>query len=111
MTVEVGNYLNPGIYRFTLIGEHTSFYVGESDNLARRMAGYRRPGPTQHTNIRMKQRFQDILAGGGAIEVAVVLEASFDDEPLDFLTKPARLLVKNAALVDLIRAGATVENL
>jgi len=103
----------PGIYRFELrdaSGEVQSYYVGESDNLFKRMNGYRSPGPTQSTNLRMNLRFVSVLEEGGSVGVNVVLEATLDDTPLDLAYKPARLIVENTELVRLKLAGATIEN-
>jgi hypothetical protein len=104
----------PGIYRFTLAdrdGIHESYYVGESDNLSRRMAGYRNPGPTQHTNVRMHERLRSILGASGSASVAVVVSATCSGEELDLSSKSARLLIESAALVDLAAKGVAVENL
>lgn len=103
----------PGVYRFELrdvSGEVESYYVGESDNLFKRMNGYRSPGPSQSTNVRMRQRCVSILDAGGSIRVVVVLEAMLGDTSLDLGYKPARLIVENAELVRLKLAGATIEN-
>ena len=105
---------SPGIYRFALCdasGEVASYYVGETDDLARRMNGYRNPGATQATNSRMNPRLRAILAAGGSVSVNVVLEATLGGSPLDFGHKPARLVVENAELVRLKGQGALIENL
>jgi hypothetical protein len=59
----------------------------------------------------MRDRLLETLNLGGSVEVAVVLEAFFDDEPLDLTTRPGRLLIENAVLVDLARADFAIENL
>ncbi|MCC5951820.1 MAG: hypothetical protein JJU45_06950 [Acidimicrobiia bacterium] len=104
----------PGIYRFDLTdvgGVLGGVYIGESDNLSRRVGAYRSPGKNQATVRRINGRIRDVLGDGGSAEVAVVFEATFDDEPLDLALAPARLLVGSAALIGLLRRGYPVENL
>lgn len=103
----------PGVYRFTLVvtGADATAYVGESDNLAKRMIGYRRPGPTQDTNQRIQARIIETIRSDGSVELAVATRALLDGRPLNFGHKPARLLVENALLVHLAIQGAKVENL
>jgi hypothetical protein len=106
--------VRPGIYRFELRGDDGKAlrsYVGESDNLERRMGNYRNPGPTQPTNVRLNQLLQEILEAGGSVTVSVVLEGTFDGRPLDLAAKPARLLIENAALVAMAADGVVIENL
>ena len=45
----------PGLYQFKIFRSDGSqaIYVGETDNLQRRFAHYRNPGPTQATNLRL----------------------------------------------------------
>jgi len=102
-----------GIYRFRLtsaVGAVTT-YVGESEHLARRMASYRMPGPTQTTNQRMHRRIIDTLCAGGSVEVAVVLNATLAGEQLALGDKAARRLVENFVLVQEARSGHEIENL
>jgi hypothetical protein len=104
----------PGVYRFTLVepkGDVRSYYVGEAANLFQRMNGYRNPGSSQATNLRMNPKLCELLADGGTVPVDVVLEASLDGVALDLKRKPARLIVENTALEHLAIQGATVENL
>lgn len=105
----------PGIYRFLLLGAAASVYVGETDQLPRRFAGYRSPGPSQRTNIRLNDRIRQHLAVGGQVAVEVVttawVELGVAREPLDMTRKSHRLLAEEEALVE-ARAGAmgNVEN-
>lgn len=62
--------VQPGVYRFRLAGDDTaSVYIGESDDLRRRFAHYRNPGPSQRTNVRMNERMRARLTGGGTVLV------------------------------------------
>jgi hypothetical protein len=104
----------PGVYRFSLMdyaGTLTRSYVGEGMNLSRRMNGYRSPGPTQSTNVRLNALLRATLEAGGSVVVAVVLTAMFMGSALDLTQHPARLLIENAALVQLGSTGAALENL
>jgi hypothetical protein len=106
--------VGPGVYRFALMessGEVRSYYVGESDDLFRRMNGYRNPGSTQATNTRMNPILLGLLDGGGTVRVHVVLEATLEGASLNFGQRPARLVVENTALLHLAAQGAVVENL
>jgi hypothetical protein len=102
----------PGIYRFRI--EHregsVSFYVGETDNLFRRMGHYRNPGPSQQTNVRLNELLRALQNGGRAV-VEIVTAALCGGESLDFALKWQRRLIENMAVVELLRVGATVDNL
>jgi hypothetical protein len=65
---------SPAVYRLTLgyLTGHERHYVGESDNLARRMGNYRHPGPTQPTNQRLHKRVVDTISGGAQVQLAAV---------------------------------------
>jgi len=79
-------------------------YVGEAALLRRRFNHYRRPGPSQSTNLRMRERALRVLEARGTIEILVAHDVSFvrDGEAVvaDLSSKHARCLVENAALVD-----------
>lgn len=104
----------PGVYRFSLVVAGTddaTIYVGETDNLRQRMNGYRNPGPTQSTNVRIHHRILETISQGGSAEMAISTRAVLDGTELDLGLRSARRLVENALLVDLNVHGATVENL
>jgi hypothetical protein len=94
----------PGLYRFTILkAGATARYVGESDNIERRFANYRNPGPTQPTNVRLNERFLADLANGAEIAVAIATEGvhlNRGDGPAapDLSVKSVRLLIESAAL-------------
>lgn len=111
----------PGIYRMTFTGapsqKRPRVYVGESDDLRRRAAHYRNPGPTQDTNIRLNAALKAHLAAGGAVRLAIATSARVSDGApggvaLDLSRKASRLLVENAVLVATHFAGSVeIENL
>jgi hypothetical protein len=103
----------PGIYRFAIAEANGSqcFYIGETDNLSRRMAHYRNPGPSQQTNVRLHARLQKVLTQGGRVAVSVVVAALCTGNALDLSHRPARLLIENAELCELHGRGQAIENL
>lgn len=96
----------PGLYRFRVrAAGREGVYIGESDNLARRFAHYRNPGPSQQTNLRLNTTFKDALAAGAEISVAAItgnawIERSGDCQTADLSSKAVRCLFENAALLD-----------
>ena len=106
----------PGLYRFQLRGGASArHYVGETDNLRRRLQHYRTPGPTQQTNIRMNKEFLDHLTTGRIIEVEIVIDGVdivAGNEPIsvDLANKAVRRLLEHAALVDEAAAGVQLLN-
>lgn len=104
----------PGVYRFTLTDASevlVGVYIGESDNLARRMGNYRKPGPTQPTNERIHTRFREVVGNGGTVILGFAVDLIVDDEALDLAGKPARLLAESAALIRARQDGLPIENL
>lgn len=105
----------PGLYRFWFdLDGHRRVYVGEDANLRRRFNGYRNPGPTQQTNLRMLPRIQAVLHGGGAVRVdicdAVEVLAGPDRVASDLGSPFVRRLAENASLVVAVAAGLDVVN-
>jgi hypothetical protein len=106
----------PGMYRFRLLGpsEAISTYIGESDNLRRRSAHYRNPGPTQKTNLRMQAQLRTHFERGGTVEFSMVTTATLavgrDAMPLNLSLTAHRRLLENAALVSNPKAES-LENL
>jgi hypothetical protein len=87
-----------------LAGTPTRVYIGESDNLRRRLSGnYRNPGSDQQTNQRVNALFREQLGAGGTVTLAVATAATLwlseVEQPLDLKRNAGRLLAENAALV------------
>lgn len=59
------------LYAFVCDG-HVKYIGKTARSLAARMEGYRRPEPTQSTNIRNHDRIMQVLAGGAAVEILVL---------------------------------------
>jgi len=95
-----------GLYQFHVERRDggVSRYVGETDNLTRRFAHYRNPGPTQPTNVRINALFKELLSRGESITVAIVTQRAWilrDDkeEVANFTEKSTRRLFENFVLV------------
>lgn len=106
----------PGLYRFRLCGEGVEkHYVGESEELRRRFQQYRKPGPSQRTNLRMNDDCQRHLLSGGRVEVDIATDEmaiSLGDVPfrVDLADKVTRSLLEQAALVSAMASGTEMLN-
>ncbi|WP_336920686.1 hypothetical protein [Aquipuribacter sp. SD81] len=105
-----------GVYRINLhLGERTRTYIGETDRYARRFRHYDRPGPSQTTNRRMKERLVTLLGvhgGTASVDVATSVSLESDRGPVELSNLPpvfVRRLLENAALcVERARGGEVV---
>jgi hypothetical protein len=95
-----------GIYRFLVHQSDGSgaVYVGEAENLQRRFAHYRNPGPSQPTNQRINALFAEVLSLGGNIDVEIVTDKAWirtngSEQVADLSRKDARRLFENFILV------------
>jgi hypothetical protein len=91
----------PGLYQFQIFRRDGSqaIYVGESDNLQRRFAHYRNPGPTQQTNLRLNGLFRELLSQQAKIDIEIVTSVDF----VERLGDAGRLCSKVGKTVDLNR--------
>jgi len=96
----------PGLYRydFGVDEEGTrTYYIGESQDLARRARNYRgakTDRSTQRTSRRIHLEVVNHLMMGGAIDFAIATEVSIDgDGAADLRLKSARRLAENAAVL------------
>ncbi|MGN6252542.1 MAG: hypothetical protein ACTHNS_12085 [Marmoricola sp.] len=96
----------PGLYRYDFGldegGTHT-YYIGESQNLARRARNYRNAKTdrsTQRTSRRIHMEITRHLMSGGSIDFAIATEVAVDGSgPADLRLKSARRLAENAAVL------------
>lgn len=96
----------PALYRFRLRknGEEF-FYVGETNNLQRRLGNYRNPGASQKTSIRINKILKDKLKKGYEIALSVItlgnawFVTSQTKEEADLTSKTVRCLFENAAIL------------
>jgi hypothetical protein len=95
----------PAIYRFRIRqGNSEKRYIGQTENLARRLGNYRNPGPTQQTNVRLNAEFLRALADGAQISVAAVIGGAWiageaGKVPADMSSISTRCLLENAAIL------------
>lgn len=95
----------PGIYRFRLTGNGTTqHYVGETVQLRRRFRHYRNPGPSQTTNIRIRELIINHLNAGydvflDLIHEDVTLYVGNSKQISDLSEKATRRLIENAVMV------------
>ena len=106
----------PAVYSFRFVGQDpTTLYVGEADNLQRRAAHYRSPGPRQQTNIRLNERIRSHLASKGRVTMHLItiarVEIDGSSQESDLTSKFSRRLLENAALFAAAETDQKVENL
>jgi hypothetical protein len=95
----------PGMYKLAITEADgtTATYIGEADELRRRFAHYRNPGPTQPTNKRINALLKRLLGNSGRASMAIATRATLEIEgvssSLHLTKKASRLLAENAALV------------
>lgn len=107
----------PGLYRFRFaLPEGLKVYIGETVNLQRRFAHYRRPGPTQQTNIRIKQSFVECISRGSNAAADIIiggvsLKIGGESVAADLHNKAIRRLLENAAGATLSGEVLEISNL
>lgn len=97
---------SPVIYRLTLSRpgseEAPQVYIGESVNLRKRAAQYRRPSSSQQTSQRLNRELKAHFAAGGtatmAIATSAIIAVGDESEDLPLGRKTARVLAEHAAL-------------
>lgn len=106
----------PGLYRFDLddVAGSTT-YIGETDQLARRLQHYRTPGPSQQTNLRLNEHFRNALSRGVLIKISIVTEAidvriNEAAHQIDMSRKLDRVLLEHAALLAVRSGGHMILN-
>ena len=114
-----GPYAIPAVYRWLPFqqqpGDFRRAYIGESENLARRVCGYLKPGPSQKTNIRMRQLMDGLVSDGLHVQLDVLRidQLVIEDEPMPpnaLVDRELRRLVENWMVWQHRRAGFEVLN-
>lgn len=107
----------PGLYRFKIISaDDRSQYIGESDQLSRRLQNYRTPGPSQQTNLRLNALLIEHLKRGDQVSLSVVIDGvtancAGREHRVDLSVKSERILLEAAALLNARAAGIPTLNL
>ncbi len=90
--------------------ERSAVYIGEADDLKRRMQHYRTPGPTQPTNRRLNDELRRVLTANGRVEVSIATDARLEIDGHKALAnmrhKAYRVLAEHAALVSAIELAS-----
>ncbi|WP_147292637.1 hypothetical protein [Undibacter mobilis] len=107
------------VYRISIVRADgvRSRYVGETRDFEVRFRGYRNPGPTQWTNLRINKLCLDVLRDFGRIEIEVIDDAWLEINGIEgqafFDSKYVRRLIEslivatsNAADVEVLNSGA-----
>lgn len=97
-------YSGPAIYRWAVFtGKEipTAVYIGETENLARRLNHYVNPGPKQSTNIRLNRYLVAEVGKGSKIEL----------HTLNFLPFQVNGIPISAAQMEKVYVRRMIENL
>jgi hypothetical protein len=107
----------PGLYRFEIISvDGPTQYIGETDQLSRRLQHYRTPGPSQQTNLRLNALLVEHLKRGDRVSLSAVTEGvtascAGREHHVDLSVKSERVLLESAALLNARSAGIPTLNL
>jgi hypothetical protein len=113
------SWAGPAVYRWNVYdstpGDLRIAYVGETQKMSDRLSGYKRPGPSQQTNLRLKAHFgQEVLAGRQVL-LEVLMFSSLEINglaitPADLTDKAARRLIESLAILLLRQDGFELLN-
>ena len=106
----------PALYRFDFEeSPGTSAYIGETDNLYRRLQHYRNPGPSQRTNQRLNGEMLKAISGGKRVFLSTISESAGislngDVRIVDLSLKHERVLLEHAAICEAYACGFNILN-
>ena len=112
-------YQGPAIYRWVAfereVGDRKEVYIGEAENLCRRIAGYLQPGPSQPTNLRLHARFQsmreeDVHVTIQRLQVQSLSLGEFSVSPADLYDKHTRVFIEHMLVTYYSKSGLTIMN-
>ncbi len=117
-TRHMRKYRVPGVYRWAAFNHDAgleAMYVGEAEDLERRLKHYLKPGKSQFTNLRIKALLEDYQSRGMEIRLQLV---AFDDFIFNScklvstnLSDPfARGLIENLTILEVSQTKCTVLN-
>jgi hypothetical protein len=108
------HYCRPAVYRWMVwtpgYGIH-AYYVGETDDLARRIHHCLRPGSTQRTNLRLKAHFDEALNKGQCVELQTLVFEPFQMNKVKFSMESLGHTHIRRILENLILVWMDAENL
>jgi len=108
----------PAVYRWLINDGRPGtkrLYIGEADQLYRRVTYYLKPGPTQHTNIRLKRLFDEEREQGHTVHLEVLQFEPFSVAGnrvtvADLGSKMMRVLLEALFGVQFAKEGYTLLN-
>jgi len=108
----------PGVYTWAVFGNEMdprAVYIGEAEDLVKRLGGYLKPGNKQQTNLRIKQYLDEKLATASRIEFHKLEFSPFlvngIEVNLDACHKSTiRRILENLAILEHERRLCTVMN-
>lgn len=112
-------WAGPAVYRWLVYrqqpGDVKRVYIGETEQLPRRIDGYRNPGPTQQTNKRIRAEFESQMLSGLHIALDVLTFEPFTvfGTPItmtDLADKHVRVLLESIFVIHYSRNGYVVLN-
>lgn len=112
-------YAGPAIYRWVVfdltIGDRKEMYVGEAEDLCRRITQYLQPGPSQLTNKRLHALFQSYRAQGHSVTIQRLRFESlslgeFDMSQTDLFSKHTRVFIEHMLVTYYSKAGFVLIN-
>lgn len=110
-------YAAPGVYRWAVfVGEELeAVYVGEAEDILRRLRHYLSPGETQLTNIRLKQYLEGCVSRGRKVSFQFLEFEEFfinrDAFACSQLSDPfARKVIENLAILETFHLDCEVLN-
>lgn len=90
LTLERWQDISPALYAFVVHGK--VMYVGKTaQTLRQRLAGYRRPGPTQTTNIRVRAKMVEVLGSVPEIQIMAFRDSGLQTYGAFKIDMPAAL--------------------
>ena len=111
-------YQIPAIYRWVVENDKAveSAYIGETEQLCpRRVYGYLNPGPSQMTNLRINNLFNELLTKGRSIKLEHLLINDFclNEKKItsnDLTSKNIRVLLESIMLAEYEKDGISLLN-
>jgi len=112
-------YRGPAIYRWLAyaqeIGDRRDIYIGEAENLSRRIQGYLQPGSNQQTNVRMNARFRALTSEGlhvtiQRLRIGSLSLGEYEVGSSDLFNKHVRVFIEHMLIAYYTKAGFTLMN-
>lgn len=112
-------YRGPAIYRWLAyargIGDRREIYIGEAENLCRRIYGYLQPGSKQQTNVRMNARFRALTSDGlhvtiQRLRIESLSMGEYEVGASDLFDKHVRVFVEHMLVAYYAKAGFALMN-